>query len=138
MVRRAYRPVAQLVEHRSPKPGAGGSRPSWPASLRSRETRASYGWASRPSKGGCLAGALGAKADERYGMATNVVSENIGEARENVTGWWNRARTFFIEVRNELKRVTWPSRKEVYAATLVVILFSLVLGLFLWVVDLIL
>src|SRR6188508_2269947 len=25
------RPVAQLVEHRSPKPGAGGSRPSWPA-----------------------------------------------------------------------------------------------------------
>ena len=25
------RPVAQLVEHRSPKPGAGGSSPSWPA-----------------------------------------------------------------------------------------------------------
>src|SRR5687768_7862632 len=25
------RPVAQLVEHRSPKPGVGGSRPSWPA-----------------------------------------------------------------------------------------------------------
>ena len=28
---REYRPVAQLVEHRSPKPGAGGSSPSWPA-----------------------------------------------------------------------------------------------------------
>jgi preprotein translocase subunit SecE len=69
---------------------------------------------------------------------TNVVSENIGEARENVSGWWNRARTFLIEVRNELKRVTWPSRKEVYAATVVVILFSLVLGIFLWIVDLIL
>jgi preprotein translocase subunit SecE len=69
---------------------------------------------------------------------TNVVSENIGEARENVSGWWNRARTFLIEVRNELKRVTWPSRKEVYAATVVVILFSLVLGVFLWIVDLIL
>jgi preprotein translocase subunit SecE len=68
----------------------------------------------------------------------NVVSENIGEARENVSGWWNRARTFLIEVRNELKRVTWPSRKEVYAATVVVILFSLVLGVFLWIVDLIL
>ena len=27
------RPVAQLVEHRSPKPGAGGSSPSWPASF---------------------------------------------------------------------------------------------------------
>jgi preprotein translocase subunit SecE len=68
-------------------------------------------------------------------MATNVVSENIGEARENVSGWWNRGRTFLIEVRNELKRVTWPSRKEVYAATVMVILFSAVLGLFLWSVD---
>ena len=71
-------------------------------------------------------------------MATNVVTENIGEARESVTGWWNRARVFLIEVRNELKRVTWPTRKEVYAATVVVILFSMLLGIFLWVVDLIL
>ena len=27
------RPVAQLEEHRSPKPGVGGSSPSWPASF---------------------------------------------------------------------------------------------------------
>jgi len=71
-------------------------------------------------------------------MATNVVSENIGDARDNVTGRWNRGRVFLVEVRNELKRVTWPSKKEVYAATLVVILFSIVLGTFLWLVDLIL
>jgi preprotein translocase subunit SecE len=67
---------------------------------------------------------------------SNVVTENIGEARQNVTGWWNRSRTFLIEVRNELKRVTWPTSKEVYAATIMVILFSAVLGLFLWAVDL--
>ena len=71
-------------------------------------------------------------------MATNVVSENIGEARDNVTSRWNRGRVFLVEVRNELKRVTWPSKKEVYAATLVVILFSIVLGTFLWLVDLVL
>ena len=71
-------------------------------------------------------------------MATNVVTENIGEARENVSGLWNRARVFLAEVRNELKRVTWPSKKEVYAATIVVILFSIALGTFLWIVDLIL
>ena len=35
-------------------------------------------------------------------------------------------------------RVTWPSRKEVYATTIVVILFSVVLGVYLWGVDLIL
>ncbi len=28
------RPIAQLVEHWSPKPGAGGSSPSWPAILK--------------------------------------------------------------------------------------------------------
>ena len=66
----------------------------------------------------------------------NAVTDNIGEARGNVTGWWNRSRTFLIEVRNELKRVTWPGRKEVYAATVMVILFSAFLGLFLWSVDL--
>ena len=68
----------------------------------------------------------------------NVVTDNIGEARENVSGRWNRGQVFLTEVRNELKRVTWPSRKEVYAATIVVIVFSLVLGTFLWIVDLIL
>ena len=71
-------------------------------------------------------------------MATNVVSENIGEARENVSGWWNRARVFLIEVRNELKRVTWPSRKEVYATTLVVILVSVFFAIYLATVDLVL
>jgi preprotein translocase subunit SecE len=71
-------------------------------------------------------------------MATNVVSENIGDARDNVTGRWNRGRVFLVEVRNELKRVTWPSKKEVYAATIVVILFSILLGTFLWIVDLLL
>ena len=71
-------------------------------------------------------------------MATNVVSENIGEARGSVTGRLNRARVFLAEVRNELRKVTWPSKKEVYAATLVVILFSAVLGTFLWLVDLLL
>ena len=66
----------------------------------------------------------------------NVVADNIGEARGNVTGWWNRGRTFLTEVRNELKRVTWPSQKEVYATTIMVILTSAFFGLFLWLVDL--
>ena len=53
-------------------------------------------------------------------------------------GWWQRARTFLAEVRNELRRVTWPSRKEVYATTFVVILTSIFFGVYLWGIDLIL
>ena len=53
-----------------------------------------------------------------------------------ITGWWNNSRTFLTEVRNEMKRVTWPARKEVYATTVVVILTSTFFGLYLWGLDL--
>jgi preprotein translocase subunit SecE len=61
-----------------------------------------------------------------------------GRARDSVTGWWGRSRRFLSEVRNEMGRVTWPSRKEVYATTFVVILTSIFFGLYLSVVDLLL
>jgi preprotein translocase subunit SecE len=53
-------------------------------------------------------------------------------------GWWQRWREFFAEVRAEMKRVTWPTRKEVYATTVVVILTSAFFGLYLFGVDLVL
>jgi preprotein translocase subunit SecE len=61
-----------------------------------------------------------------------------GRARDSVTGWWGRSRRFLSEVRNELGRVTWPSRKEVYATTLVVILTSIFFGVYLYGIDLVL
>jgi preprotein translocase subunit SecE len=56
-------------------------------------------------------------------------------ATEGVKGWWDSARNFLTEVRNETKRVTWPSRKEVYATTVVVILTSAFFGIYLWGMD---
>ena len=50
-------------------------------------------------------------------------------------GRFERARLFLSEVRNELKRVTWPSQKEVYATTVVVILTSMFFGIYLFVRD---
>jgi preprotein translocase subunit SecE len=61
-----------------------------------------------------------------------------GRARESVTGWWGRSRRFLTEVRNETARVTWPSRKEVYATTIVVILTAMFFGAYLYGIDLIL
>jgi preprotein translocase subunit SecE len=58
-----------------------------------------------------------------------------GRARDSVTGWWGQLRRFLSEVRNEMGRVTWPGRKEVYATTFVVILTSIFFGLYLAVVD---
>ena len=74
-------------------------------------------------------------------MKTATVDEQEtlgGRARESVTGWWGRSRRFLSEVRNEMGRVTWPGRKEVYATTFVVILFSVAMGVYLWLCDLLL
>ena len=55
-------------------------------------------------------------------------------------GWPGRKlaelRAFFSEVRSELKKVTWPSRQEVYSTTLVVIATSILFGFYLWGLDL--
>ena len=72
-------------------------------------------------------------------MATVEHEESAaGRARESVTGWWSRSRRFLSEVRNEMARVTWPTRREVYATTLVVILTSVFFGVYLYGIDLIL
>jgi preprotein translocase subunit SecE len=59
----------------------------------------------------------------------------LDTVREATGGRIERARLFLSEVRNELKRVTWPSQKEVYATTVVVILTSAFFGLYLFVLD---
>jgi preprotein translocase subunit SecE len=62
--------------------------------------------------------------------------DNLKESPEQVSGWFGRGRQFLIEVRAELGRVTWPTRREVWATTVVVILVSAFIGLYLYVVDL--
>ena len=58
------------------------------------------------------------------------------EVRTGPAGWLDSARSFLTEVRNEVRRVTWPSRREVYATTVVVILTSVFFGVYLWGLDL--
>ena len=43
--------------------------------------------------------------------------------------------TFYGDVKTELKKVTWPSKKEVYATTLIVIITVFFFGIYLFVVD---
>jgi preprotein translocase subunit SecE len=62
--------------------------------------------------------------------------ENLKETPEQVSGWFGRGRRFLVDVRAELGRVTWPTRREVWATTIVVILVSLLFGLYLYIVDL--
>ncbi|RKX44697.1 MAG: preprotein translocase subunit SecE [Thermotogae bacterium] len=47
-----------------------------------------------------------------------------------------RIRKFLSEVRSESKKVTWPNKKELLAATSVVLFILLVMGIYLGFLDL--
>ena len=49
--------------------------------------------------------------------------------------WIVQIKDFFREVRIELKKVTWPSRKETIAATGMVIFLSILVAFFLGLLD---
>ncbi|HEV8119727.1 MAG TPA: preprotein translocase subunit SecE [Candidatus Polarisedimenticolia bacterium] len=49
--------------------------------------------------------------------------------------WTDKTRSFFADVRGELKRTTFPSKKEVQGTTAVVIATVFVFATYLWVVD---
>ena len=61
----------------------------------------------------------------------NWVSGPLGWAPRKL----NELKTFFVEVRSELKKVTWPSKNEVYSTTIVVILTTVFFGFYLYGLD---
>ena len=71
-------------------------------------------------------------------MAKTARLENVRDGSSQITGWVGRSRVFLTQVKNEMERVTWPTQKEVYATTLVVILTSIFFGVYLWSIDLVL
>jgi preprotein translocase subunit SecE len=60
----------------------------------------------------------------------------MGEWMQKVQDSVQHAIQFFEESWQELKKVYWPSRKETYAATLVVIVLVILISVYLAVVDL--
>jgi len=45
---------------------------------------------------------------------------------------------FIQSSRNEIRKVIWPTRQETMQTTLTVLVFTLILGVFFWILDLIL
>jgi preprotein translocase subunit SecE len=66
------------------------------------------------------------KTSPKAGKQISVVKE---------PAFWVKTRQFLQEVIMELKRVTWPSRKETIASTAVVIILVLIISFFLGMVD---
>ena len=49
-----------------------------------------------------------------------------------------RLKSFYFDVKRELRKVTWPSRNEVYGTTAVVLISVFFFGFYLFFVDMIL
>jgi preprotein translocase subunit SecE len=73
------------------------------------------------------------------GVETKKMANSIAAAGDNfadrIKSWPERVKTFYNDVRTEMKKVTAPSLKEVRATTAVVIITVFLFGLYFWAVD---
>jgi preprotein translocase subunit SecE len=67
----------------------------------------------------------------RPSAAVKTKSESSGK----IQGWWGRSTQFLREVKVELKKVTWPSRKQTLGSTVVVLILVFIISAFLGLVD---
>jgi preprotein translocase subunit SecE len=68
-------------------------------------------------------------------MSSKKVIEKKGAGDRSVGKYIKKAGQFFREAKMELKKVKWPTRKELLASTAVVIVLTLIISFFLGLVD---
>jgi preprotein translocase subunit SecE len=66
-----------------------------------------------------------------------VTSSEENKLGARIMSWPQRAKSFYSDVRTEMKKVTTPSMKEVRATTTVVIIAVAIFGLYFFVIDLV-
>jgi preprotein translocase subunit SecE len=75
------------------------------------------------------------------GVELKKMAKSIAAAADDdsfggrLKSWPERVKTFYNDVRTEMRKVTTPSFKDVQATTAVVIITVFLFGLFFWAVD---
>ena len=62
-------------------------------------------------------------------------SVHVEQPSNRLTGWFHRSTGFLTSVREELRKVTWPTRPELVNATRMIVILSIVLGLTIGLMD---
>ena len=65
----------------------------------------------------------------------NSIATASGDFGDRLKSWPERVKTFYNDVRSEMKKVTAPSFKDVQATTAVVIITVFLFGIYFWIVD---
>jgi preprotein translocase subunit SecE len=65
-----------------------------------------------------------------------VVEDRVAEASKGGIGAWLRnIPTFIAQVRAETAKVVWPTRRETVTTAIMVVILTVVLGIFFFAVD---
>ncbi|HEY8259384.1 MAG TPA: preprotein translocase subunit SecE [Gemmatimonadales bacterium] len=59
----------------------------------------------------------------------------VAQPSNRMVGWVDRTRGFLVGVRDELRKVTWPTRDELVKATRMIIVLSIILGFTIGLLD---
>lgn len=93
----------------------------------------------QPEKSGVISTAIsGASSKLRKTPAVSLVKSVKPVKKDAESGiriYFDKSVQFLREVRVELKKVTWPSRKQTVGSTAVVLLLVLLVSIFLGIVD---
>ncbi|HTS37423.1 MAG TPA: preprotein translocase subunit SecE [Candidatus Solibacter sp.] len=69
-------------------------------------------------------------------MANSIAAAG-GSFGDQIKSWPDRIKSFYNDVRTEMRKVTVPSRKEVQATTIVVVITVAIFAAYFWLIDLI-
>ena len=72
---------------------------------------------------------------EQAGKAGSEKADKAKKDKKSKPGIFERAKKWLREMKSELKKVQWPSRKQTVNNTMIVIACVIVVGIFIWVFD---
>ena len=75
------------------------------------------------------------KIDGMEPKAEKAPKEKKAKAADKKPGFFARISKWFRELKSELKKVQWPTKKQTVNNTLVVIACVIVVGIFIWIFD---
>ena len=142
----SFRPVAQLVEHRSPKPGVGGSSPSWPAmkkelveswNMNKESTSKSLDnlkWllAILVFAAAVVGNSYFVEIAFLYRVLGVLLLFIIGLGLIAITNFGSNSLKLMKESRTEIRKVVWPTRMETTQTFMIVFGSIILLCLFFW------
>jgi preprotein translocase subunit SecE len=65
----------------------------------------------------------------------NSIAAMGGNLGDQMKSWPERIKSFYNDVRTEMRKVTAPTWKEVRATSTVVIITVIIFGLYFWIID---